>query len=731
MHHASVHPFVARPAEAPARPSHAPVAPPPPAADPRAAASGLRPEIQALRAIAVLLVLIYHLWPASIPGGFVGVDVFFAISGFLITSHLLREVDRTGRVSLTAFWARRARRLLPAALLVLAFCAIATLLVVPHHRWEQYFGDIRASTVYAQNWHLADVAVDYFAAENLPSPVRHYWSLSAEEQFYLVWPALILLAVLAAPRMRRRSIGIVLSALTLLSLAYSIRDTATHTAAAYFVTPTRAWEFGAGGLLALAPAVGGGAAALRSLLSWLGLAAIVVAAFAYTAGVTPFPGSAALLPVLGAVAVMGAGAPESRWAPTPALRLAPVRFVGDVSYSIYLWHWPLIILAPFVVGEVHTETRIAILMLTILAAWLTKLFVEDPVRAGRFLTRRHARWTFAFAAAGMAIVLALSAHGMRLLDATVAEAEAETTAFITKQPRCFGAASRDPGKRCVNPALRLRVVPKPLEAKRRSAPNTPCKRTRLRIHGKRVCTFGVAPERATSTAALIGDSHAGHWRPAVDAVARQNRWHVLSIGHSGCPFSKATKLLPEPDRSHCVKWKAEVFKWFERHPEVKTVFVSQFAGGTGVASRRGQSGHAAAIAGYAAAWDALPASVEQIVVIRDTPKVRGNTDTCVQRAIDGRRPAGRTCAIARQAALVRDPAIDAAARTRSARVRAVDMTRFFCDSRSCFPVIGGVLVFKDTTHLTGLYAQTLGPYLARRVRQPRAARVRTACARGR
>ena len=161
----------------------------------RSGPAGLRPEIQALRAAAVLLVVVAHLWPSLLPGGYVGVDVFFAISGFLITSLLLREIDRTGQLSLSAFWARRARQILPAALVTLLFCAIATIVFVPLTYWQQFLNELRASTAYVQNWQLAESAVDYFAADNGPSPVQHFWSLSAEEQFYVVWPVLLLLAV--------------------------------------------------------------------------------------------------------------------------------------------------------------------------------------------------------------------------------------------------------------------------------------------------------------------------------------------------------------------------------------------------------------------------------------------------------------------------------------------------------------------------------------------------------
>src|SRR3954463_13198223 len=209
----------------------------------------VRPEIQGLRAVAVAVVVVCHFWPSALPGGFVGVDVFFVISDFLITSHLLREVARTGRVSLAAFWARRARRILPAALLVLALCALATVAFVPEVHRQQFFAEIRASTFYVQNWELAHSAVDYFAAGDGPSPVQHFWSLSAEEQFYLVWPVLILAAAaIGARRGRERRVFAALAAVTAASFAYSVHKTGADPRAAYFVTSTRAWEFGAGGL---------------------------------------------------------------------------------------------------------------------------------------------------------------------------------------------------------------------------------------------------------------------------------------------------------------------------------------------------------------------------------------------------------------------------------------------------------------------------------------------------
>jgi peptidoglycan/LPS O-acetylase OafA/YrhL len=657
-------------------------------------------------------VVVAHLWPSVLPGGFVGVDVFFAISGFLITSLLLREIDRTGRLSLSAFWARRARRILPAALVTLLFCAIATILFVPLTYWQQFLAELRASTAYVQNWQLADTAVDYFAADNGPSPVQHFWSLSAEEQFYVVWPVVLLLAVgltrKRSVRARRNAIVGVIGALTAVSLAYSLYDTAANPSAAYFITSTRAWEFGLGGLLALLPVIERSPGRLRAALSWAGLAAIAAAAAFYTEK-TAFPGYAALLPVLGALAVIAAGAPTRRWAPTRGLELPPVQYLGNVSYSVYLWHWPLLIFAPFVVDRtLHPETGFAILGLTILAAALSKLLVEDPVRLGSFFTSRGGRWTFAAAAAGTGVVLVVAAGATSHMRGEVAAAERASAKILAANPKCFGAAARDPRHPCNNAKLRYTVVPSPIAARR--APNHPCKVVE-RHDDIQVCEFGVAKKDAKETIAVIGDSHASHWRPSLDFAARAKGWHAFNVTHTSCPFSTGVRDISEPTRSGCQRWKGDVLKWFSRHPEVTHVFAAQLSGGAGIKTSR-RDKFAAEVDGYLKAWKTLPKTVKRITVIRDTPKMRGDTDTCVQQAMSAHRRAGPACAQPRSTALDRDPAISAAHR-RPNRVDYVDLTKFFCDSRSCFPVIGGALVYKDATHITSVYGRTLGPYLLR------------------
>jgi hypothetical protein len=302
--------------------------------------------------------------------------------------------------------------------------------------------------------------------------------------------------------------------------------------------------------------------------------------------------------------------------------------------------------------------------------------------------------------------VALAAVAVAILAAGAWSAPPATT------PRCFGAAARDPRHACENPSLRLSVVPSPATAKRRrNAPCTFIEHDKL-IH---VCAFGVPAAEAESTVALVGDSHASHWRAAVEVVALAKRWRGLSITQTSCPLSLAVRNLVEPVRfSQCARWKPQVYRWFRRHPEVSTVVVAQLSGGLGVRTRR-RDKFAAAVDGYVRAWRALPRSVERIIVLRDTPKAEKYTFGCIERAIAMRRPAGTACAIPRARVLSRDPAIVAAARARSRRVRAVDLTRFFCGKRRCYPVIGGVLVNKDLTHITVVFGATLGPYLLRKI----------------
>ena len=318
---------------------------------------------------------------------------------------------------------------------------------------------------------------------------------------------------------------------------------------------------------------------------------------------------------------------------------------------------------------------------------------------------RPSRPILACAAAACAVLLALLG-----LAATRGDAQAPPAPPASA---CFGAAARDPLHPCSNRALRLKVFPAPSAAQ--DEPNAPCNSFQRDGHVN-ICTFGVAPEQAARTIALIGDSHASVWRAPLALIARDFGWRGLSITRRSCPLSQATRLTPEPTRSHCVRWVKELPGFLRRHPEVSTLFVVALARGK-VVVPRGRTQTEARVRGYEQAWARLPATVKHIVVIRDPPRIKRTDVRCIDDAIAHREPAGPTCAIPRGVALAPDAQIRAARGARSARLQVIDLTHVFCSNRSCFPVIGGALVFKDRHHLSLSFARTLAPQLAREIQR--------------
>ncbi|WP_127818525.1 acyltransferase family protein [Microbacterium sp. CPCC 204701] len=385
---------------------------------------GIRPEIQALRALAVVLVLLFHLWETRVPSGYVGVDVFFVISGFLITAQLLREIERTGSIRLAEFWARRIRRLLPAAFVVILVTILAVVIVLPRDAWAPSLIESAASALYVENWASLLRHLGFLPWVDYPLPVEHFWTLSVEEQFYLVWPLLLLAAIGLAARGGTQSgsgvkpvLVLVVCALVV-SFLYSAWLTAQHPLHAARSTPSVVWEFAAGGLLALAPGLSElrltarTAAIVHHVASWTGLILIVGTALASELLLHPAP--AAVLPVVGTVLFIWAGSRRSWLSPTGYGALPPVQFVGDVSYGIYLWHQPIYVLVLLSTGEnVRSVGALAVVAAAILLGWLSKRFIEDPFRTSS-LWKPLGR-TYGFAVGGVLLIAAIAGAGILLV----------------------------------------------------------------------------------------------------------------------------------------------------------------------------------------------------------------------------------------------------------------------------------------------------------------------------
>ncbi|WP_316042349.1 acyltransferase family protein [Nocardiopsis sp. CNR-923] len=579
--------------------------------------------MQGLRAVAVLLVLVYHLDPRLLPGGYVGVDVFFVISGFLITSLLLREATEHGRVGLRRFYVRRVRRLLPASTVVLAATGAAALVLLPVTRLTDTAWQLVASAAYVENLYLADQAVDYLAAETPPSPVQHFWSLSVEEQFYVVWP-LPFMAWALARRHLHASTGplvAILGALFVLSLATSVLLALDGTAAAYFLPTTRAWELAAGGLLALALARGSLPVRPRLALGWLGLAAIAAAVVLYDED-TVFPGWAAALPVLGAVAVIAAEDSPGLRSASAVLGTAPARFVGDISYSLYLWHWPLIVLTLAVTGRERLGVLEAVLVAasSLLLAWGTKLWVEDPVR-GRGLVP-NGRAALAVALAGLLAVSAVAAVGL---------VSVERSGSVSFDPDVHtGPAAIDRSA----PSSGELMYPAPLDA----AQDLPavyddgCQASQEATAPDTSCVYGV--EDAERTVAVVGDSHGAQWIPALEELALERDWRLVALTKSACAFTDTlTSRGDAVPYEECRTWnRAVVEELLDLRPDL--VFTSSSAMADPAEEVPGRDSGALMAEGMGRLWNRVGEAGIDVVVIRDTPRTREDVLECLAANAD-------------------------------------------------------------------------------------------------
>lgn len=663
-----------------------------------------RPEIQGLRAIAVLVVLVFHIWPTALPGGYVGVDVFFVISGYLITGLLLREQLATGAIDLVRFYGRRAKRLLPAASAVMLAVALGAAYFFPRMRWGDLAQDIMASALYAENWLLASRAVDYLAAEEGASPLQHFWSLAIEEQYYLLWPALLLFAGWLVRKSGWRLVpvaGALLAGVFVVSLAYSMRTTELNPGFAYFATTTRAWELALGGLLAVFSGWRALPERVRALAAWTGVAMIGAAAFLFD-GETVFPGNAALLPTVGSALVLISGTTAAGWSAYRWLRLPPMQWVGDLSYSLYLWHWPLVsgYRAVWGEGEIGLAHGAILFAASIAMAWSSKRFVEDRFRAPQFASRT--RWQPITVGATSMLVIVCAGSALAAIAARIGPPPAQGMAQGSLHPGALAlvGAQVPPG---------VPFVPS-VESARNDLAEAYAANCISPSIGRdlRECRYG--PDDAALNVVAVGDSHMVQWLPALQVLAQENGWRLLALTKTGCAFAvlDETAMTSEGMKS-CAEWNTKVLRRIvDAKPDL--VFVAQSSGALGEIAKDASRGPADMAARMAQAWRGVASTQARLIVFRETPRLGWDSAECLSRP-DADIAA---CTQLRASAVPSHSAIESAAALQPGVVM-IDLTDTMCTAVRCPPVIGNILVWRDKHHLTASYARTIAPLLAQRL----------------
>ncbi len=653
---------------------------------------GVRHDLEGLRALAVLGVVVYHLRPSWLPGGFAGVDVFFVLSGYFITGLLLREIDRTGTVDLLAFWSRRARRLLPASAVVIVATVVAACILTNPLEGHRVARDGLWSSEFGMNWLAAHQSTQYLADPD-PSPLVHFWSLGVEEQFYVVWPV-VLLALAALARSVRtvttRGLLVPLSVvLCTASFSLALSQTVGANSYAYFGTLERAWQLALGGLLAV---LGVRCAQLpQSLLVLARGAGVTLVVGFYVAVSTDlvYPGRKSLVPAIGAALVIAAGEPLWRCR-DPLARIlcsTPAQLGGRYSYSWYLWHYPPLVLLPILLGR---PLRIRELgwcaVATFTLAVLTYHLLENPVRSNRWLVARRGR-SLAFGAL-LVVLAAGSAQYALVKSSTQAKAVVHTAAGQRLIPTPAAAAAEE-----VQPS--------------RDRCQVPLTSTALSAE----CRY--LPDTGHGDVVLVGDSHAAMWYPAVRAVAQRHRWGLRVWARTACPFADVVKDGPDGDKyTACDRWHADILsRLVAAHPSL--VIVANFDSNlsplysrvTG-ARLRTAAARLAFEQGMAKYLKVLRAADIHVLVIHDVPGFATSAPDCALA-----HPHHLAACSAPQAETLPGEPNDLQAARSVPGVHSMSFTATFCPAGMCHQIIGSTLAYRDQNHLTTEMVLRLTPQI--------------------
>lgn len=649
--------------------------------------NGFRLDIQGLRAIAVALVVFYHAGVPGLSGGYIGVDVFFVISGFLISSHLLELLRGSGNIDFMSFYARRIRRILPVSFFVLAATLFASFALVPPMYFESIFKDFIATAVYLPNMWFAFEGTDYLA-ETAPSPLQHYWSLGVEEQFYFFWPLLLLCFWRIASGSRRVLWGGIVTVF-LCSLALSQFMLERMGPWAFFGLPTRAWELVAGCLAAMLLDM----VAVRRFLSeheyfvaiagWLSLLGLVCLAFVYSSETT-FPGLAALPPVVLSMALLVLGARQVVFGPLAILRTPIFQLLGLLSYSIYLWHWPVLVISETVLGDLSPLMVFLALLATFALSFISYKYIETPFRFGQMVGRAGFRRVILSALMASLVMILLSSGFWAYSKSRPISTKTVAEAYEVTMPPVFS------GFVPVNIRPALREISKDNPVIYKNGCHLSFSDTEVKE-----CVYGDAA--GSRNYVLFGDSHAAQWFPALDSYGKQSgaRLHVFT--KSSCQSVGVVaqrKGLPYPE---CEEWKTGVMmRMRELSPDA--VIISNYR----ASSVKG----ADFTRGLQELVSALPVST-RLIMILDTPDLMMTPALCASGHLNNLAE----CGLERHSALPEDLVAFEKRAAKEAGVALLDLNDYICGSTWCFPIAGDIFIYRDAHHLTTTFSAALAKVL--------------------
>lgn len=647
---------------------------------------GFRADIQGLRALAVLMVVAYHSAPAIIPGGYIGVDVFFVISGFLITSHLLERLQADGKISLARFYARRAVRILPAAFTVLVLTVIAAFIWVPPVQHKDVLIWAGATAVYIPNVFAWLVRTDYLA-ETAPSVFQQFWSLGIEEQFYLLWPVLLFLGWRWLAR-SNRALLILVCIFVVASFTACLVVMESSQPQAFFSLSTRGWELGVGGVVAFLLKAGPARPSqLRSgLFAWTGLVVLALAALTYDIQ-TPYPGAPAAVPVI-ATALLLLDATGAQ-GPARLLSIRPLQFIGLISYSVYLVHWPLLVIPQAAVGHAHPLplwTSLSLAVLAIPVAYLLYRFVENPIRRAGLLARMQPKRILLAAAGTSVLIVITTSIAVPLVQARPLDAgRTSPTAVLTPFPTGTAYVPSN-----LTPTLREGAddLPRVMDNDCDSLS------VDVDISNCRVTKNGKAP-----VVALFGDSHAAQWYPALRRLAGEGLIQLEPNVKSDCPSVDFPAQREPTFEVQCREWRADVIERL-RTEQPDIILLANYAG------NYLDSTDATSVDGWAKGLDKTLDVLSEhslVGVIADVPDLGESPAICLSTHL---HDAG-FCAVPRLKAL--DATVAGAEKKSAASADAsyLDLTDYLCGPSACPPIIGNMLTHRDGNHLTATFAAAL------------------------